>query len=106
MPPADNPFSWRWANEQALTWTLDRLTDEDYFDELLLALGQIIIDPDDPDWVQPLRGDFHHPDRFIAALPAGWFLVFTKQWSGTPPDQGYPQLVVIAFYNIGDLPAL
>lgn len=103
MAPADNPFVWRWANEQVLTWRLDTLADEEYFDEMLLALGAIIMDPDDPDWVQPLRGDFHHPDHFLATLPAGWFLVFTKAWSGKPPTVGHPQLVVHAFYNIDEL---
>jgi hypothetical protein len=74
---------WRWGNEGKLYVALDEVTDDAIRDGLLDALDDMLDDPYGP-WSHPMQGNRYRTDRFIDALPHGWFLVFTPYEHGVP----------------------
>jgi hypothetical protein len=94
-------MTWRWVNEQRLTWELDQCP-EDQLDALLDALDMVLADPMNPALTSCLRGNLDAGDRYVAPLPYGWVLVFTPRPDGVPPTTVDPVLVVRSMYRMFD----
>ena len=86
-------MEWRWANEHRIFFALDKVTDPEVVDDILDALDEVLADPYGL-WSAPMQGNRTHSDRLIAALPHGWYIVFTPQPQGAWPAMKSPALVV------------
>ncbi len=91
-------IEWQWGNAAKLHLALDHVVVDEVRDDLLDALDAVLEDPFGP-WSSPMRGDDRHADRMIAAMPHGFYLVFTPYPNGCPPVMS-PVLVVRAFYRL------
>jgi hypothetical protein len=90
---------WRWGNERRLYLALDQVKDQDVLDDLLDALDAVLLDPFG-EWSSVMRGTRYRTDRYIAALPHLWYLVFTPYPDGVPPSTNLPTLVVRDLYPL------
>lgn len=95
---------WSWLNHHHLTDALKRITQDDTRELVIDALEAVLESPFDPPSVDVHQMHGRPPlsqERWIAWLPAGWYLVYRPYKQGPFPYPG-PHVVVLAMRHLDE----